>query len=191
MEIRLVKTEEEKEAVYRFRYQIYIEEMRFKQFYADRDRQTIREPLDEFGYIFIALQENKVVGTVRVNYANLSDLGYYLGLFDMESVGHFHPQRTSITTKLIVSSEFRSTTLAVRLVLAAYQQAIKDRIKYDFIECKPNLVNFFLRIGYKLHKEQINHPDRGKCISMILNLEDFEHFERIGSPFLRVLVKQN
>jgi|GEM_PF-3741425 N-acyl-L-homoserine lactone synthetase len=35
MEVRLVKTPEEKEAVYRLRYQVYVEEMGLDQFYAD------------------------------------------------------------------------------------------------------------------------------------------------------------
>lgn len=186
MEIRLVQTESEKDAVYRLRYKIYIREMGLNQFFADHARQRICEPLDEFGYIFAAFQGNQVVGTVRLNYSKLSDIGYYPSLFEMDSVGHFHPQHTSITTKLIVSPELRSTTLAVRLALAAYQTAVKDQIRYDFIECKPNLVNLFLRLGYKVHKGRIFHPERGECISMILDLENFEHLEKIGSPFRRV-----
>lgn len=184
MEIELVQTKK-REAVYCFRYRLYVEEMGRRQIYADHDRKMIVEPLDKSGYIFAAFQDDQVVGTVRVNYARLSDLEYYPSLYAMDSVGLFHPQRTSITTKLMVSPEFRSKTLAVRLALAAYKQGIRDGIKYDFIDCNPHLVEFFLGLGYRVHKGQIKHTEYGEVVSMILDLEDLDNFERLRSPFRR------
>lgn len=45
IEIREVTTAEERERVYRFRYKVYVEEMKRLQQYADHDKKEICEPL--------------------------------------------------------------------------------------------------------------------------------------------------
>ena len=68
-EIRLAATDVELEALYAFRYRIYVEEMGRPQKYADHDMRRIRDPLDETGRNLVAWDNSEIVGCVRVNFA--------------------------------------------------------------------------------------------------------------------------
>ena len=62
------RSEEEKEAVYRFRYDIYVEEMGRYRGIADHAHRRFREPEDDTARIFYAASDGKVVATSRMNW---------------------------------------------------------------------------------------------------------------------------
>ena len=62
------RTEEEKEAVYRFRYEIYVAEMGRYRGIADHERRLFREPEDDTARIFYAAKGGEVVATSRFNW---------------------------------------------------------------------------------------------------------------------------
>ncbi|MGB8698441.1 MAG: GNAT family N-acetyltransferase, partial [Thermosynechococcaceae cyanobacterium] len=166
------------------RFKLYPEEMSRIQFYADHEKKRIFEPLDATASIFAAYENGAIVGTLRLNYSKRSDLSYYEEFYVMSQVGYFHQQRTSITTKLMLKPEYRKGTLAVRLANAAYALALKDRIRYDFIDANPHLIPFFEGLGYRIHKTDY-HPEYGDVTVMVLDLEDINYLEKISSPFRR------
>ncbi len=184
-EIRIVKTTAELEQIYQFRYKIYVDEMGRKQIYADHQRKTIIEPLDETGYVFGAFENGAVVGTLRVNFAKESDLGYYEELYKMRSVGNSHPDHTSIITKLIVDNNYRYGRLTIRLAQAAYILGLKNGIKFNFIDCNQPLVEFFSFFGYELYTANVIHPEYGEVIPMICNVLDIDLFKRRRSPLAK------
>ena len=66
--VHLAETEEEKRAVYRLRYDVYVEEMGRYRTVADHENRLLVEPEDETGRIFYYATENgEVVGTVRIS----------------------------------------------------------------------------------------------------------------------------
>lgn len=187
METRLVKTQEERLAVFKFRYQIYVEEMQRKQHYCDHLNKTIQEPLDTTGNIFATFNEKQqIIGTIRSNYARHSDLEYYADLYQLKSVGTDYPQKVSITTKLMLSSHYRNTGVVNSIVTAAYQAGLYDGIEYDFIDTNTHLVNFFQRLGYQA-MGNIVHPEYGEVTLMRLKLKDLNHLQTVGSPFYPIL----
>ena len=64
----LAESSEEKEAVYRFRYDVYVDEMGRYRGVADHDRRRFYEPEDETARIFYAAIDGKVVATSRFNW---------------------------------------------------------------------------------------------------------------------------
>lgn len=184
-EIRIVKTTAELEQIFQFRYKIYVEEMGRKQNYADHQRKTIIEPLDKTGYIFGAFDNGKVVGTLRVNFAKESDLGYYEELYNMRSVGESHPNHTSIITKLIVADNNRYGRLTIRLAQAAYVLGLENRIKFNFIDCNLHLVSYFTFFGYELYTANVIHHEYGEVTPMICNTLDIDLFKRRRSPLAK------
>ena len=62
-QIRRAETSDELEAVYHFRYLIYVEEMQRKQAYADHVRRRIVDPLDDGAVNLVAWSGSEVVGT--------------------------------------------------------------------------------------------------------------------------------
>lgn len=181
-EIRIVNTTAELEQVYQFRYKIYVDEMGRKQTYADHRRKTIIEPLDKTGYIFGAFENGEVVGTFRVNLAKESDLGYYVELYRMPSVGESYPNHTSIITKLIVDQNHRFGKLTTRLCQAAYIFGMEHEIKFNFIDCNEPLVGFFMAFGYEVYTANVIHPEYGEVTPMVCDLMNIDLFRRRKSP---------
>src|SRR6266481_5524605 len=68
IQIALAETEEEKRAVYRFRYTIYVEEMGKYKSVADHKRRMFSEPCDAHSRIFYAAENGDVVATARTTW---------------------------------------------------------------------------------------------------------------------------
>src|SRR4051794_24808022 len=89
--IRLAESREDLEKLYRFRYAIYVEEMKRPQRYADHQRKRIQEPLDSLAANFIALKDDEIVGCIRWNGGQDAYFGEYVDLYDMRRAGPYFP----------------------------------------------------------------------------------------------------
>jgi len=185
--IKLAETAEERDQIFRFRYQIYVEEMGRAQKHADHVNRRIEDPLDAGGLILGAWNRNEVIGTVRTNFVGFCEIGEYL---DMYSLVHLDPDRlrkSSVTTRLMIRPDFRKGTLAIRLARAVYELGLKAGIISDYIDCNHHLLGFFEGLGYRLHRDNLVHPEYGLVNVLSLELSDHDHFLLVGSPFLRSL----
>jgi Acetyltransferase (GNAT) domain len=184
--IRLASTAEELETIYQFRYQIYVEEMDRRQFYADHSARRIEDPLDRGGYNFAAFQDDEVVGVVRVNFPRVSSIAYYETFLDMHSADRFHPNATSMCTRLMVAPRLRRTSLAMRLAQVSYGFGLHNKIRYNFVDCDDHLISFFQRLGYIFHR-RAEHPEYGIGNVMRLDLLDRARLAQTRSPFMAIL----
>src|SRR5215472_9032837 len=67
-DVGLAETDDQKEAVYRFRYTVYVEEMGRYQGSADHDGRRLVEPEDVDSFIVYARDAGEVVGTARLTW---------------------------------------------------------------------------------------------------------------------------
>ncbi len=180
--IRLTRSQAEQEALYAFRYEVYVEEMRRVQKHADHARRRIADPLDDTAHNFIALSDGKVVGCVRINFAADGGLDYYRDLLNMAVLVGEYPAGVSLCTRLMVASYLRGGTLALRLCRAAYRFAFAQQMRWNFIDCNDHLLSFFERLGY-VRKHQAFHEEYGQVNAMRLDMHDWQHLVACGSPF--------
>jgi Acetyltransferase (GNAT) domain len=103
VDIRVAESHADLEKTYRFRYQIYVEEMGRVQKYADHARRRIEDRLDKNAVNLAAFRDGKVVGVVRINFPRESDVGDYERSYHLSSVGKDHPTHTSINTRLMIA----------------------------------------------------------------------------------------
>jgi hypothetical protein len=184
--IRVVETTCQAEAVFRLRYEVYVEELQRVQFYADRAGRMIREALDQDAILLGAFAAERALGSLRINYARRSELGEYVDLYQMES-GGVQLANASIVTKLVVVPELRGSSLAYRLASEAYRTGLRDGILHNFIDVYPERIPFFERLGYRVHVPLAVHAEFGQVVVMRLDMRDEAHLRRVGSPFLRHL----
>jgi GNAT superfamily N-acetyltransferase len=189
IEIRKVRTESEASAIFRLRYEVYVEELGRSQRYADHAARSVAEPLDTGANLFCAYDGARLVGTVRTNYAWRSRLEEYEALYQLERCGSAYPHGTSVTTKLVVAPDQRGSTLPYRLAAATYAAALADGVSFDFVDVYPARVPFFQRLGYQVHLPRAVHPEYGPVIVMRLGMRDAQHLAEVRSPFLRVLLR--
>jgi hypothetical protein len=187
IDIRKARTQSDLDAVFRLRYAVYIEELGRMQRYADHDARTICEPLDRTGHLFCAYDNSRLVGTLRTNYSRDADLSDYAQLYDMAAVDKDQPHATSVTSKLLVTREYRSSMLGYGLAAACYRANLLAGMEYDFIDVYPARVPFFQRLGYQIHRPEVVHPEFGSVIVMRLKMRDEAHLRMVKSPFLRYL----
>lgn len=177
------KSSLEREEIYRMRYDVYIGEKRYAQKYVDHVRKTICEPLDEDGFVYGAFAGNQIVGTVRTNYASQSQLEEYFDLFGVNP--RLFPN-AALSTKLIVTPAYRGTTLALRLCAATYLQALRDGIRYGFIDCDPSMAPLYERLGFRAYRSvRYRFPERGEGVVMVIDIRDRVYLCKVHSPLLR------
>ncbi len=66
--IGIAQTAEERDAVYRFRYSVYVEEMGRYRGSADHDGHRLSDPEDEWSWIAYARDGDEVVATTRLTW---------------------------------------------------------------------------------------------------------------------------
>jgi predicted GNAT family N-acyltransferase len=183
-EIRIVSSAVELEKIYRFRYQIYVEEMHRHQKYADHDNKRIEDELDTHAINIAAFAGDTVVGVVRANVARRSSLGAYEAFYDLRGVGDEHPDHTGTVTRLMIAPHLRHTTLAVRLCIKCYTLGLENDVRWCFIDCNDHMVRFFEGLGFKPYMGKVMHEEYGHVTPMRLKLHDEKHLEAVKSPFL-------
>lgn len=184
VEIKRAESGDELEAVFRFRYDVYVRELGRRQRYADSLRRWVCEPLDERGHVFTAMDDGRVVGTLRSNYGHAQDLAEYAALFGIHASAWEMANRISVTSKLMVAGHYRGTSLCYRLARATFTTGRAWGVHHDFIDVNPPVVGFFTRLGYRPFRHQVNHPEYGRVHVMRLAVHDLDHMQRVGSPFL-------
>lgn len=188
IEVRKATTAAEREAIFRFRYAVYVEEMGRPQKDANHSSKTIRDYLDDFGCLYGAFdQDGDVVGTIRSNYRRIADFGMYDEFYRTAKFSEQFSNDISITTRLMVAPSLRKTSLAVRLACHAYRDGLDNGIKLDLMDCNEPLLQFFKRLGYQ-QGFQAYHPEYGDVHVMHLFLQDLQHLKKMKSPFRRILL---
>jgi hypothetical protein len=184
--VRPVLSPEDRSAVFRLRYEVYVKEMNRPQHYANHTKCEIEEPLDTTGHILGAFLGSEVVGTMRTNLLRFASVGIYEELYGLSNLPFAARRCTSVTTKLIVSSLFRKTRAALLLTRACYNFGLANEVEEDYMDCNSHLVGFFEGLGFSV-ANIATHPEYGLVTVMRLRLRDSAHLTSVGSPFVKDL----
>jgi GNAT superfamily N-acetyltransferase len=185
--VRLAHSSADREAVYRLRYRVYVEEFGFQQIYADHERKIVQDPLDATAIVLLAEVGGEVVGTVRTNIASDSDLGRYAALHRLHELRGVALSQITMTSKLIVDARYRNGRIARQLVQALFRIGVMHGVAVDFIDCEGRLLPLYERLGYRRTSEQpFEHPELGPRYPLCL-WTDAAYLTRVGSPFVKNL----
>lgn len=188
-EIREALTPAEREAVYRFRYSIYVEQMGRVQQHADHENRRICEPLDAPGRIMAVFRHETVLGTCRINMSDASDIGF-LDFWHADGFEKIFPGQVAVATKLMVTPSSRGSTLFVRLSKETVRLAARSGARVLLLDCNAPVKPFFERFGFVSYTSRV-HPEYGEVSLMVLFFEDLERLKRIRSPLHEVLLDGN
>lgn len=173
-----------RQAVYAFRYTVYVEEMGRRQAHADHTRRLLAEPEDESARLLVARNSHgEVVGTARVHLAEHIPPSLQ-ALYQLHRFAPFHPRESSTTTKLMVDRRYRRSPLALRLAQACYDIGLSAGVSFNFIDCNAHLRPFFFQLGFRQVLPDFDHRDYGVVSPLVLALRDVEYLRRIRSPFV-------
>jgi hypothetical protein len=179
------KTEEEKNAVYRFRYDIYVTEMgRYGQA-ADHARKHLKEPEDETARIFYAAEDGAVVATGRYSWGG--DAPFTEHLIEHYGLAPFleelPPAAIAVAERGMVEPSLRGTSIFQDLNDYAGMFINENRVQLMFGACEPHLLSLYVGQGLRtFSSKNINSAEAGYLIPLVSVVEDVEYLRRIGAP---------
>ncbi len=185
--IHPAESEEEREAVFRLRYDVYVEEMGRYRGAADHDRRMLVEPEDETARIFYAAEDGCVVGTARFSWGQD-------GPFSDRQVEHYQlkPFLAEIPLEVMAVGErgmvvprLRGSELFKEMGRVGRRFLYDQRIQMFFGACEPHLLSLYLGQGARTYAERnINSPESGYLIPIVTVVEDIDYLRRIGASIL-------
>jgi predicted GNAT family N-acyltransferase len=166
-------------------YDVYVGEMNRTQAYTDHERMRIVDPLQASAHIIGAFVEGELIGTVRANYPRQGSVGYYEEFYELNKLGADHPFRTSVVTRIMVRKQYRATAASIRLSSNMFKKLVADNIRWIMCDCNAGVLDFFLRLGFQIHKCGARHPDYGEVTVLKIDADD----ERYRNPVTSLLAR--
>ena len=169
-EVGLAETAEEQEAVYRFRYSVYVEEMGRYQGSADHTGRRLVEAEDAQSWTFYARDGDDVVGTARLSWGakGFSDrqIGEYSLTPFLDELPHEH---LAIGERVMVTPALRGTGLVDELLARRTETAIEHDVRIQFSACEPHLLSLYLSQGRRTYADtNINSAEAGYLIPLVV-----------------------
>jgi predicted GNAT family N-acyltransferase len=189
LEFKLAKTLEEKEDIFRFRYDIYIKEMG-RNAHADHNKEMIYDEYDETGHLFYVNSINEMVGTARINFKK-ENLIEFEKEYMIENFKPYFPDRISTITKMMLNKTHRNGKVISYFFNEMYKYGLKQNVAIDLINCNFPLDSFYEKIGYRRYKPNFTHPNFGSVIPMALFLYDTTHIKTVRSPLCKSVDELN
>ena len=159
------------------RYEVYCQELKRESPYSDHEKRTISDPLDDFGYTFLAVEGGQTIGTLRVNLAREGSLGVLEELYGMRQSANY-PDAIAVCTKFIVRKSRRGGAAATKLISAAVRCGLERGVRDCYIDCVPTLLPYYKALGFTVAGREFFHRENGPSIPMVLDVAG--HGRRLG-----------
>lgn len=189
VEVRFAQTEDERAAIYRLRYETYVEEMHLYTSQADHPRRWLVDSADAQARQLYAAVEGQVVGTQRLHLGSDGPLPEALAA--RFAVERFLPlvsaEQVCFVGRFMVRRDMRGTAVPYRLIQESMRFQLAQGMELTFCDCQPHLLNLYTSLGFRPYLGTYDHPEFGVMVPLVLVLRDREHLEWMGSP-LRALL---
>ncbi len=131
-------TDEEKQRVFRFRYETLIEEMGGESAYADSTARTIKDPLDEHAIQLYLTADDRIAIAVQVYASDRKGVPETAAKnFSIDTFEEFTGQVFSFTSWLTVGKDWHGSKVASALLGAAYKIARRSGSASTFAPARP------------------------------------------------------
>lgn len=176
------------EAIERFRYGIYVQEMGKRLPYAQHDQLRLPDPYDDTAHHLFALdRRGNLVGCVRLHMAPTLP-GEFLDAMKLGAFAKAYDRPFGYVSKLMVRRSSRGLGVALGLMKAMVRLGHTDPFRGEvaFFHCRQRLVSLYERMGLRTFGEPFDDPYVGLQVPMFILGGDVEHFTLCRSPLLSV-----
>lgn len=183
--VQIALTRAEREAIWRFRYEVYVRELGKTVANADHEHGWIRDPDEEQQSVvlFYTGTTSEVTGTLRVDtwapgHAPLAVARRY----GFEELPALVAQPIAEASRLMVRRALRGKLIVPALARRAFTYAVDRGVLASFAYCAPGLVTGYRRLGYRPYgADLIDTPD-GLRVPLVMATNDVAHFRSVDSP---------
>jgi len=188
--VHLATGDDERAAIYRQRYEIYVEEMNRYGSIADHDHRRLVEDIDTVSRLFYAVRDGVLVGSIRLTLG--ADGGLTPGLIEKYSLGSFLEEvpveQIIVGERFMVNKALRGTDVLFEM-FTTYMRLVNElRIQLMIGDCEPHLLNVYQALGFRPYAQRnINSGDAGYLIPLVVVAEDIEYVRGLRSPLAEVM----
>jgi CRP-like cAMP-binding protein/predicted GNAT family N-acyltransferase len=183
--VSVAVTQEELEAIYRFRYHVYIEELKRDYPDADHERKWLRDDNDQGPHTVNLYMGpvDAIVAVVRLLIWPARQVPEnYHQMFSMEIFPGIEDLVTSEIGRLMVKPNSRGDTVFPTLINAMYEQLVQRGSELCFLYCVPGLVRHYRRnLGARPYGGRLIQAGSSVGIPMVMIVSDSDHFTQAGA----------
>jgi CRP-like cAMP-binding protein/predicted GNAT family N-acyltransferase len=181
--LRFAESDADREAVYSLRYDIYVEEMGYAFPGVDHRARMLAEPLLRPTRLLMADEGGKLVGTLQFNWG--AECGYTDDERRIYRLSDFialvGDESTMIASRFMTPPSHRDRDLPARMLDRMFEFALDNEVRLLFADCRPHLINNYLRLGFRTFAKTYNDPTVGMLAPLVFVIDDVAHLERIKS----------
>ena len=183
-EVGLAETDEQKEAVYRFRYTVYVEEMGRYQgsrrpHGSPTGRARRRPELD----LLPRADDGEVVGTARLSWGGNGFTERQIEEYHLDPfLAELPPEYIALGERAMVKPELRGTGLVEEVLNCSNDTGLAHDVRIQFGACEPHLLSLYLGRGRRTYStKNINTPEAGYLIPLVAFPQGPEALRGVGS----------
>lgn len=186
------KSDAEKAAIYRFRFDVFGREMGLLGPVENWQEPSFSDPMDEHSHHIYADTGDAIIGAIRTTSGTAcTHSAEFLETYELAPfLDVLAPEQVAVVTRLMVSSEQRGSLLSLHLVKQTAEYCLEQGVECVFIDCQPHLVPFYQRYGFRSYRTVFNDPYVGVLVPLVLIISDTDHLAQVRSPFFKIITRQ-
>jgi len=178
---RLARTAEEREAIYRFRYSVYGEELRLLEAPGiDHARKMLPQPQDVLPEtrLFYTGTPRAMTGAYR---ASIWDepppaMVEELSLAHVPRVG-----RVAYIERMMVRPSLRGRLLFAGMLWHGYPMLVREGVDVCLVACMPGLAKYYVSMGARPYGARLIEGGASMALPLMILMHDVSYLRRIGS----------
>ena len=186
-------TQKEREAIYRLRYEVYVEEMHIFGDVADHKKRMLYGPNDANSRLLYAQMDGKIIASLRLNLGKDAPFSK-----ELETTYNLNQLRTAVDdtqllvlTRFMVRAKYRGSSIAHHMICRVAELCVQEHIEISVCDCQPHLIRYYQRIGFRSYAcEVYNDPEFGIMIPLAFVNGDMEYLRAIRSPMRTIFEKR-
>jgi CRP-like cAMP-binding protein len=186
-------TPEEREAVYRFRYQVYVKELGREIGGVDHGKQWVRDEHDEKEYAMHLTvgSGEKVAGALRICIWGPGRVpAPVASKYSLDLLPGIDALHTAELGRLMIRPTLRGRLVLPSLMREAYVRLAGEAgTDLVFLSCRPGLVRYYRKLGARPYPGRLLEEPEGMEVPLVSVLSDLAFFRHVGSPLVPLVRK--
>jgi predicted GNAT family N-acyltransferase len=186
VEVREAVTAADREAVFRVRYDAYVDGMGLFTDIADHENRWLSDEHDETAHLLLATIGGEPQGTMRITcgeplLGEEFEEWYDVSRWCPEVVA---PEQVLVLWKFAVRQQHRGGMVPFALMRGAVEFGIAQGAELAFCDCQPHLVSLYTGLGFRSYRAAWSDAQVATTVPLVLVIRDFEHLRLHNSPLL-------
>jgi CRP-like cAMP-binding protein len=182
LEVRLATTDDEREAVYRFRYVVYVEELGRYRAAADHARRRLADPEDARSWLVYAAVAGEVVGSFRITWGGDGFSPRQIEQYQLAPfLAELPPEVMAVGERTMIAPSWRGTDLMAALGDVSEPISLAHDVRVVFGACEPHLFSFYAGLQRPYGTRNINSPEAGFLIPLVSFPQEADALREFGT----------